>query len=256
MNGESDDGGARVPTDFPGDTRAQSNVVGVTLLLGATLIALGVLTAGVGTIVDGHAARADADRVASDLDTAIQPLETTGHHTAEVRFTEGRLSTVERDLRVNESGSTVAAVAVGGLVYERGDRRVRSVAGAVVRGRGESAWAVDPPPVTGSESAGVLVVSATKLNASGTSVGGGQVTATLATNVSHERRSLGTGQFDVAIETAAPAALASTLRETGASSVDVRDIDDDGVPSVVATYPGTRTGYLVVHDMRLEVSDG
>jgi len=238
------------------DDRAQSNVVGVVLLLGATLVALGVLTASVGAIVDGHAARADADRVASDLDGAIQPVETTGHHTGQVRFTDGRLRTVERELRINESGSTVAEVSIGALVYERGDRRVRSVAGAVVRGRGENARTVEPPSVAGSESTGVLVVSAAKLNASGTSVGGGQVTATLATNVSHERRSLGDGEFAVAVETAAPAALESALRERGASSVETKHIDDDGVPSVVATFPGTRTGYLVVHDVRLEVSDG
>ena len=239
-----------------GDHRGQSSVVGVALLLGATLVALGVLTASVGTIVDDHAARADADRVASDLDGAIQPIETTGYRTARVRFTEGRLGTVQRDLRINESGSTVAEVSIGALVYERGDRRVRSVAGAVVRGRDENAWTVDPPPIVGSESTGVLVVSATKLNASGASVGGGRVTATLATDVSHERTSLGSGEFSVAIETAAPAALESSLRERGASTVETKDIDGDGVPSVVATFPGTRTGYLVVHDMRLEVTDG
>jgi len=249
----------RTVTSGPGRDRrdrAQSNVVGVALLLGATLVAVGVLTASVGLLVDGHAARTDADRVATDLASAVQPVETTGHHSAQVRFTEGSLATVERDLRVLKRGTTVAEVGIGGLVYERGERRVRSVAGAVVRGRGEGAWTVDPPPVTGSEETGVLVVSAVRLNASGSSVGGGAVTATLATNVSHERTSLGTGEFAVAVETAAPAALETALRERGANSVERRDVDGDGAPSVVATFPGTRTGYLVVHDMRLVVSDG
>jgi len=235
--------------------RGQSSVVGVALLLGATLVALGALTAGVGTIVDGHAARADAGRVASDLQR-LRPVETTGYRTVDVRFTEGSLSTVERDLRVLESGTLLAEVEVDALVYERGDRRVRWVAGAVVRGRGEAAWTVDGPPVVGSRSNGVLVVGAPKLNTTGASVGGRQVTATLATNVSHERASLGTGEFAVAVETAAPVALEATFRERGATTVERRDIDSDGVPSVVATFPGTRTGYLVVHDMRLEVNDG
>jgi len=236
-------------------------VVGVTLLLGATLVALGVLTASVGTVVDGHAARADADRVAADLSDGLRPVETTGHYRAPVAFSEGRLATVERDLRVLERDATgdedeAATVAVGALAYDRGERRVGSVAGAVVRGRGEGSWTVDPPPITGSESAGVLVVGAAKLNASGESVGGSQLTATLATNVSHERRSLGTGKFSVAVETAAPAALEAALRDRGATTVERRDIDGDGVVSVVAEFPGTRTAYLVVHDLRLEVSDG
>jgi hypothetical protein len=35
-----------------------------------------------------------------------------------------------------------------------------------------------------------------------------------------------------------------------------RDVDGDGVPSVVAQFPGDREGYLVVHDMHLEVNGG
>jgi flagellin-like protein len=236
--------------------RAQSSVVGVAVLLGATLVAIGVLTASVGTVVDSYAARADAGRVATDLDDAVQPLETTGAHSARIRFTEGSLTTVERDLRVQENGTTVAEVAIGGLVYARDDRRVRSVAGSILRGRGEGAWTVEPPPVAGSTATDVLVISATKLNASASAVGGGVVTTTLATNVSHERRSLGTGEFAIAIETAAPVALASAMRERGARSVERSDLDGDGVPSVIATFPETRSGYLIVHDMRLAVSDG
>ena len=236
--------------------QGQSSVVGVALLLGATVLALGVLTAGIGSMVDAHAARTDADRVATGLEDAIRPVETTGHRTAEVRFARGDLSTVERDLRVLESGTVVADIAVGGLVFERGDRRARSVAGAVIRGRGEAAWPVSGPPVVGSGDTGVLVVGAAKLNASGQSIGGRQVSATVRTNVSHRRRTLGSGEFAVAIETDAHSALGTALRERGATAIDRRDIDGDGLDSVVATFPGTRTGYLVVHDMRLEVSDG
>lgn len=236
--------------------RGQSSVVGVALLLGATVVALGVLTASVGTVVDSHAARADANRVASDLDSAIRPVETTGHRAGEIRFTEGSIHTVERDLRVERSGTRVADVAIGGLAFESGDHRVRSVAGAVVRGRAESAWTVDGPPIAGSERNEVLVVGAVKLDGTSQSVGGGRSSVTLATNVSHDRRSLGRGTFEVAIETAAPAALETALRDTGAESIDREDVDGDGVTSVVATYPGTRTGYLVVHDVRLEVGDG
>ena len=242
----------------PGDParpgRGQSSVVGVTLLLGATVIALGVLTASVGTIVEGHAARADADRVASDMEAAIQPVETTGHRTAEIRFAEGSLHTVERDLHVIKNGTHEATVPVGGFVYERGERRVRSVAGAVVRGRDDNAWTVDPPPIVGSETGGVLVVGAARLNASGGV--GGRATAEIETNVSHDRTSLGRGTYEVAIETAVPRAFERAFRELGAASVYRDDVDGDGQESVVARFPGVRTGYLVEHDMRVEVSDG
>jgi hypothetical protein len=236
--------------------RGQSSVVGVALLLGATVVALGVLTASVGTLVSDHAARADAERVAADMDDALRPVETTGHRTGEVRFAEGSLRTVERDLHVFKNGTHEVTVPVGGLVYARNERRVRSVAGAVVRGRDDNAWPVDGPPVVGSEQTDVLVVGAAALNASDGAVGGDRVRAELETDVSHDRRYLGRGTYEVAVETAVPTAFESALRERGATSVARRDVDGDGLPSVVATFPGIRRGYLVVHDVRLEVSDG
>jgi hypothetical protein len=244
----------RIDRDSRG--RGQSSVVGVALLLGATVLALGVLTASVGTLVSDHATRADAERAAADMDDALRPVETTGHRTGEVRFAEGSLETVERDLHVLKNGTHERTVPVGGLVFARGDRRVRSVAGAVVRGREGTAWPVDGPPVVGSESTEVLVVGAAALNASGGAVGGDRVRAELATNVSHDRTYLGRGTYAVAVETRVPRAFATAFRERGATGIDRRDIDGDGLPSVVATFPGTRRGYLVVHDMRLEVRDG
>jgi flagellin-like protein len=243
--------GSRRPAD-----RGQSSVVGVALLLGATVVALGVLTASAGTLVSDHAARADAERVAADLDDALRPVETTGHRTGEVRFAEGSLRTVERDLHVLKNGTREETIPTGGLVYTRDDRRVRSVAGAVIRGRDDNAWPVDGPPVVGSEETEVLVVGAAKLNASDGSVGGDRVRAELATNVSHDRTYLGRGTYAVAVETTVPRAFATAFRELGATSIDRRDVDGDGLRSVVATFPGVRRGYLVVHDMRLEVRDG
>jgi hypothetical protein len=235
--------------------RAQSNVVGVALLLGATVIALGALTASVGALVDGHAARSDAQRVAQDLDDAIRPVETTGYRRGEVRFASGQLRTVDRQLRVFDSGGLVANLDVGGLVFEHGDRRVAAVAGGVVRGSGDEAWTVDPPPVVGSDSTDVLVVGAATLNASDQAVGGDGVTARLATNVSHDRRTLGTDTYRVAVETEAPGAFERVFEDRGAT-VTRRDIDGDGVPSVVAQFPGSRRAYLVEHDLRLEVNGG
>jgi flagellin-like protein len=236
--------------------RAQSSVLGVAVLVAATVVSLGAMTAGVGVLVDEHAARADTARVAADLDAAIDPVETTGRHRGRVAFTDGSLRTVERDLRVlNTSGDRVVdRVRVGGLVFEAEDRRVGSVSGAIVRGKGDGATLRTPPPVTVSpDDGGVLIVGAARLGADRITISGSSGTTTIVrTNVSHRRVELGRGRFAVALETATPEPLESWFVDRGAT-VRVEDIDDDGVDSVVATFEGERRAYLVVHEMHMEV---
>ncbi|MEF8843176.1 MAG: archaellin/type IV pilin N-terminal domain-containing protein [Haloarculaceae archaeon] len=239
--------------------RGQSSVVGVALLVGITVVSLGTLTAGVGVVVEEHASRADAARVAADLDAAIAPLETTGRHRGRVAFADGSLRTVERDVRVwNASGGemeVVERVRVGGLVFESGDRRVASVSGAVLRGQAAGATLRTPPPVTASTGGddGVLIVGVARLGAEGVAVSGnGGTTTTLRTNVTHERTDLGRGTFAVSLETATPDPLASWFADRGART-RIEDTDGDGVPSVVARFDGERRAYLVVHDVNLEV---
>jgi hypothetical protein len=235
--------------------RGQSSVVGVALLLGVTVIALGVLTASVGALVDGHVARSDAQRVAGQLDAAIDPAGTTGHDAATLEFTDGSLRTETRELRVLRSGTVVEQVAVDALVYERDERRVAFLAGAVVRGRDDAAWLVADPSVVADDDGDVLVVGAPKLGADPTSVGGSHVSVRLTVDVTHDRTTLGTDSYAVAIETATPAAFERYFESEGAA-VTRRDFDGDGVASVVATYPGSRKTHLVVHRLGLEVGDG
>ncbi len=235
--------------------RGQSHVVGVALMLGLTVAALGALTAGVGTVLESQAAAADASQVASDLDAALDE-RAHGYHSGRVRFSEGSLSTVDRTVRVFRNGSVVGEVGAGGLVFESDDRRAAYVAGAVVRGRGGGAWLTAAPSVTSSERNDVLVVGVPRLGADEVGVGGtGGTAVTLETNVTHRRVDLGRGRFAVAVETATPDALARHFGEANAT-VSRRDFDGDGTPSVVARYPGRRQGYLVVHDLALEVGDG
>jgi len=236
--------------------RAQSHVVGVALLLGITVVALGGLTVAVGALVDAGTASADAARVADELDAALQPVETTGYRAARVHFTGGSLHTVEREVRLLENGSVVDTRSVGGLVFESGDRRIAYLAGAVVRGRPGAAWLAADPPVTASERNAVLVAGVPRLGAGHVAVSGeGGTAVTLATNVSHTRTDLGTGKFAVAIETATPGPFERYFEGQNASVSRV-DFDGDGVESVVAEYPGQRRGYLVVHDLSLEVNGG
>lgn len=231
--------------------RGQANVVGVAILVGVTVVALGTLTASIGAVVEEDAARADARRVADGLDTALEPIEATGPRRGTVAFTDGELTPVERQVRVlNESG-VVATVDADALVFEAGTRRVTYLAGAVVRGRSPGATMRTEPPITASRAGGALVVGVARLGDGLDPVGGGGRVA-LRTNVTHERTALGDGTFRVAVETTTPRPWRTYFEEAGAT-VTTRNIDGDGTPSVVARYPGERTAWLVVHALRAEV---
>jgi len=236
--------------------RAQSHVVGVVLLLGITTIALGGLTTVVGEIIDGQTATADERRVANALDSEFRPVEETGPNRVDVRFSEGRLATVERELRVLTDSGVRREIAIGGLVYTSGTNRVGFVGGAITRGKPGNAWLVRGPPVTVTRDNDTLVVGAVTLGEQGAAVGGsGGVTARLRTNVTHERTALPRADYRIAVETATPEPLARYLRDRGLATTR-RDIDGDGVPSVVAGVEGQQELQLVVHRTNTEVAGG
>jgi hypothetical protein len=78
---------------------------------------------------------------------------------------------------------------------------------------------------------------------------------TLRTDVGHSRTRLANATYRVAIETRHPDAWARYFERQGATTTR-RSFDADDVDSVVATFPGDRRAYLIVHDLRLEVGDG
>jgi hypothetical protein len=236
--------------------RGQSHVVGFVLVLGFGVVALGMLTAGIGTVIDSQSANADGTRVAEELTSAMQVAERTGIYTDRVSFTEGSLTMAERTLRVFDDGTLERELAVDALVFESGDRRVTAIAGAVVHGTPSSAWLESEPPITSSESNEVLVVGAPVLGAGHTTVGGqGGVTVTLQSNVTHSRAGLGRGNFSVTIETRTPGPFERYFEELNATT-SRRKFSGDEYTSVVATFPNERWGYLVVHNLDLEVGDG
>ena len=238
--------GRRLGTD-----RGQSEVVGVAVLLAATMLSLGIVTATIGGVVQQQAGGADAARVASDLESALRPVAATGAHRGSVSFAEGELTVVEREVRILDGGRTVRELSADAVVYRHGGRRVTFLAGTVVRGVGESARFRRAPPVSADPA--VLVVGVPTLNHSGaTTVSGGPATVPLSTNVSHHRQPLGDGTWRVAVETATPSPWTAYFEAQGAT-VKTRDLDGDGVDSVVAKFTGRRTAYLVVHAMHLEV---
>lgn len=229
--------------------RAQSNVVGVAVLLGVTVVALGAVTASVGTLVDANAAAADANRVATDLASTVRPVETTGVRVGTVGFTEGDLRTVDRTVRVLNDTGTVFERDANALVFESGGYTVTALGGAIVRGSGGGGRFARSPPVTAGPD--VVVVGVPVLDGE-VDAGGENVRVRLRTRVSHDRLELGDGTYRVAIETERPGPWRRYFERANATVLDARDFDDDGVESVVARFPGTRTGYVVVH--RVEVS--
>jgi len=236
-------------------SRGQSHVVGVALMLSLAVVALGGLTMGVGTVLDSQASNADAERVATGLDDALQSTERTGHYSHELRFADGSLTTEDRTVRVlNETGDVLQEYDVGALVFDDGTNRVVSVAGAVIRGEPGNAWFVSEPPITSSERTGALVIGVPLLGEEETSVSGqGGVTTTLQTNVSHTERDLPTGTYAVAIETDTPEPFERYFAEQNAST-DRQSFEGDDRDSVVATYHGTRDAVVVLHDLALEVN--
>lgn len=232
--------------------RAQANVVGAALLIGVTVVALGTLTAAIGGVVDGTAARADASRVAADLDAALAPVEATGYREGTVRFTEGDLYTVTREIRLLDDDGVVRRVETRALVFETDSHRVTFLGGALVRGTPPGSTMRTPPPVTESRAGDTLVVGVATLG--GDVAVGGSGPVTLVTRVRHDRERVGSDTYRVAVETATPRPWRRYFEDEG-HAVSMRDFDDDGTPSVVARYAGRREAYLVRHRLRLEVAD-
>jgi hypothetical protein len=221
------------------------------------VIGLAGLTAGIGALVEQSAASADATRVADDLSAALEPVETTGWSRGEVRFTAGSLRTIDRDVRVLDGAGTVRRIESGGLVFEASGRRVAYLNDAVFRQTAGNAWLHEPPPLTVSRSGGngVFVASVVRLDVSDVAVTGDSETSVEITGrVTHTRTPLGNGSYGLAIETTTPRPLERWFEGKNAT-VSRRDFDGDGIESVVARFPGTREGYLVVHDVDLEVAN-
>lgn len=239
-----------VSIGIPG-SRGQSNVVGVAVLIGLTLVSLGTLTAAVGTVVESNAAAANADRVANDLEAAIQPVEATGRHTGRLSFTDGQFRTVDRTVRLHD-GTGWTAYAVDGLEYESGSHRVLAVAGAVVRDYGGGARMYRDPPVAVSDGVALFGIAVLDHDGHQSVTTSEATTLSIATNVTHERQALGDGEFAIAIETDTPGAWERYFERIGAD-VERQSFEEDTHDSVVARFDEPRTGYVVRHTLDLEV---
>lgn len=231
--------------------RGQAAVVGVALLLAVTVVAVGVLTAGVGTVVDERADRAALDAAASELRAAFTPAAAAGPGGTTLDLPPGTLDTVPREVRVYRDGSLVATVQARALVFRRGGGSARLLAGRVVATDGGWTEPYRSPPLVAGGEGRPLAIRVPRFT-SEVDAGGG--TRRAEVDARHRERDLGRGRFSVAVETSTPGAWTLYFERRGATT-ERRDVDGDGVPSVRATLPGTHRGVLVVHSLAVTVRD-
>lgn len=242
-------------------SRGQSHVVGVSLMIAITVLALGTLTVTIGSVVESGASSAEADRVADAMTAVADPSTVVGTAEAELRFGDGRLGVAERSIRLlgPGNGSVLERVDSDALVYQVGDYRVVGAGGAVLRaGSGGATMVSEPTVVADRDPGGVLVVGAPAMAAPNLSISTGTGTRVgLRTTVAHDRTDLGERRVRVAVETDYPRPWAEYFRRQNATVLDrSRSLDGDGIDSVVASFAGERQTYLVVHDAELEVTGG
>jgi len=228
--------------------RAQSSIVGVAVLLAVAVVSIAALTVAVGSVIDEGASEAASQDVAASIDDAFD-TERSGSHTARLPLYDGRLRTVERSVRILDGPSVAFEYAVDGLVFTAADREVRYLSGATIRSTGGNAAFYTPPPITTRNRS--LFLNVATLDTTSVAVDGATA-VTLRTNVTHDRRELRGRGTAIAIETRTPAVWERWFESTDATTTR-RDIDDDGVPSVVARFPNVRSTYVFVHDLHLEV---
>ncbi|MFB6304712.1 MAG: archaellin/type IV pilin N-terminal domain-containing protein [Haloferacaceae archaeon] len=231
-------------------SRGQSSVVGVALLVAVTVVALAGMTAAVGTVLEDRADAATADRAAVAFEEALAPTGR-GQSRERVALPGGDVRVAERSVRVLGSDGTVVTYRTNALVYDADGRRAVYENGAVLRVGSGGASVEGDRPVRVSD--GHVFVSVVVLGAA-PGEGSTAESVTLRTNATHADRTLEAGDYRVAVETAAPDARAERLAAVGTTTR--RDVDGDGVPSVVVDPAGSGPTHVLVHRLRLEVTAG
>ncbi|ELZ91931.1 hypothetical protein C440_16504 [Haloferax mucosum ATCC BAA-1512] len=235
-------------------TRAQSNIVGVALLLGIGVVAIGLLTASVGTLVDAQVATADADAAVEGLTELRDGVFAGSNETYSLRVTDGDLSRVDRTVRVISDAGVNRTFGADGYVADLGGQRVAFVGGAVVRGQGESATLATPVPLSlAGDVAFLTLPTVTADSADGVGLGTG---AALRTRTNRSVLDLPSDGYTVAIETETPGAWERAFERRGFDPSRV-DYDGDDVESVAVAVPGgDQTLTLARYNVTVVVAGG
>ncbi|ELK52853.1 hypothetical protein D320_13214 [Haloferax sp. BAB-2207] len=234
-------------------TRGQANVVGVALLLGVGVVAIGLLTASVGGLVDAQIASADADAAADGFSSFRDGVVAAANDSYPVRVTDGDLSRVNRTVRIISETRPTRTYDADGYVADLGGHRVAFVGGAVVRGTGDSAALVTPVPVAFAGDAAFLTVPVLTADATdGGGLGSGAALRTQTTRTVTDRPADG---YAVAVETATPDAWERAFERRSFNTTRT-DFDGDGTESVVATVPDERTLTVARYDVSVVIDRG
>ncbi len=234
-------------------SRGQSNVVGVALLLGIGVVAIGLLTASVGGLVDAQLSTADADAATNGFTSLRDGVFDGTNESHPIHVTDGEFARVNRTVRLISEDGEPRTYDADGYVATFGGHRVAFVGGAVVRGTRANARLVTPVPLSFAGDAAFLPLpTLTGASADGGGLGGGaELRATATRNVT----TLPTDSYTVAVETATPDAWERSFERQGFGTTRT-DFDDDGIPSVVATVPDERTFAVARYNLTVVVDRG
>jgi hypothetical protein len=231
--------------------RGHASVISIAVLLAVAVFSMGTLTAAIGMLVDSNAAEADAERVASDFESTLEPVTVTGRQRGTVTFSEGAIRPIDRTLEVRTDGTVAKRIDIDGFVFESEDRRVAFHAGAIIRGDQGAARMGSPPPITVDEK--LRIIGIARIGADpGSATGSDGTTAVVETDVVHDRYELGETAVTLAIETATPNVWVRYFEGFNATAERI----PGDPPTVVVAFEGDRTSYLVVHDLNAEVRAG
>lgn len=222
------------------------------LLLAITAISLGALTATVGVLVEGNAAAATGDAVGEGLTTVVAPGPA-GVRRTTVPLGDGTLTTANRTIRIENETAELVRLNGSAVRWSGSSRGVVATGGAVASLRPGGARLVHEPVVAVDDR--TVLLGLTAIRGDPVAIDGGRASSrvTLAANASVARRRFPTGNYSLAVETAAPAAWERVLTERNAT-VDRTDPDGDGVVTVVGRFPAERRLDLAVRTVRLEVT--
>ncbi|KAB1192332.1 hypothetical protein GJR96_02290 [Haloferax sp. MBLA0076] len=237
----------------PSAVRAQSNVVGAALLLGIGVVAIGLLTASVGTLVDAQVTTADADAATNGFASLRDGVFAGGNSTHPVRVSDGQLSRVNRTVRVVAEQGANRTYDADGYVATFGDHRIAFVGGAVVRGTGNNSRLVTPVPFSIAGDAAFLPLPT--LTASSTDGGGLDGGSVLRARTTRRIDDFPSDEYAIAVETTTPRAWERAFQRRGFNATQT-DLDGDGIPSVVATAPDERTLTVATYDLTVVVDRG
>lgn len=249
-------------------SRGQTNTAGVALLILLTVLALGGLTAGIGSMIHSGAAAADTERVADGMGSVLTPAETVGAKQSTLQVSGGDLETKTRTIRIlTATGTTfqpgeqavdvVMSIRGEALVYRSDSRAVVAQGGAVILDTGRDVRMHRAPRMIADHTGGdlrVLGLTETRTTGIKTQITD-ETTVRIRTNVSHQRFSLASEPYHLAIETTYPDAWAEYLQSQGATIATTdAQFPGDEAGSVVATLSQERATEVIVHHVDLEVA--